>query len=140
LNSLCHESRFSVETLSFQHLCEAMGITWEEVPPLLRDGQSQLAFTYERGKLDDYQELLCEVVDRLRMRKSESLLEDRQKAWAQGWNENLENLLKSGDLGTSLKPKYFHDSRWLRFRGELISLDDQQAESKIFDLIRHYLF
>jgi hypothetical protein len=104
------------------------------------DDQSKLTFTYDRGKLDDYQELVCEVVDRLRMGKSESLLEGRQGAWAQGWNENLENLVKSDDLDASLKPKYFRDSRWLRFRGELISLDDQQAESKIFDLIRHYLF
>jgi len=129
-----------METLSSQHLCEAMGITLEEVPPLLRDDQSKLAFTYERGKLDDYQELVYEVADRLRMRQSESLLEGRQGVWAQGWNENLKDFLKSGDLSASLKPKYFHDSRWLRFRGELISLDDQQAESKIFDFIRHYLF
>jgi len=129
-----------METLSFQHLCEAMGITREEVPPLLRDDQSKLAFTYERGKLDDYQELVCEVVDRLRMWKAEFPLESRQMAWAQGWNENLENLLVSSNLGASLKPKYFRDSQWLRFRGELISLEDQQAELKIFDFIRRYLF
>ena len=89
---------------------------------------AQLEYEYESMNISDEKALIAEIREEILQKKFVKAGQSREASWEKGWDENLQEYIKSKDID-DLIPKYFGKSTINRLRQHFI-----RAVSKNFDL------
>jgi hypothetical protein len=106
----------------------------------LRDRVSAVDFRCRRASQTQRDEYITEALDLIRSPWIERSSEENRAAWERGWQQNLEEARAAGFAPDTLKPKYFRDTRFLRWQRDLLVCENPQIEYDLFVLARRLLF
>lgn len=95
-------------------------------------------FKYQPIDSSQFESALIRYVDFLMSEKKKSGPE-YQQIWEKGWQENLDEFKKSGDIN-DLMPKFVKKSEYVRFQGSWISPEDPNFETNFVELLRDVIF
>jgi len=96
--------------------------------PIAINEIEQLEFEYEPLDIFDEKALIAEIQEEIRQNIFVKAGQSREASWEKGWDENLQNFIKSKDI-TDLIPKYFGKSSINRLSQHFI-----RAKNHDFDL------
>jgi hypothetical protein len=96
-------------------------------------------FRYRHLIESEKQECLARFEEVLRSGNLARAGQERQTQWEKGWNENLEQLQRAGDLG-SIVPRYFDKYDVVRWRQEWIRPTSDAFEYRMLAIIQDWLF
>jgi len=95
-------------------------------------------FLYRYAEDDERQRAIIRIVEFLLSEKRKSGPE-YQEIWEKGWQENLDDFTKSGNL-SDLLPKFVRKNSMTRFGGRFIVPEDPNFETNFVTVLRDTLF
>lgn len=96
---------------------------------------------YSYANKHELEEYVLNVLKLINSNSIRRTVQQNLQTWEKGWNENLFSLSqKNINFVEALKPRYFRDSRFLRFNRELIVSDNLNLEYDVFVLSRYIIF
>lgn len=97
-----------------------------------------LSYQYIRGKQRD--NLIVKILRRIE-EDTQLIAEPKRKGvWQDGWQENLNAFVESGNDLNTLIPKFIRPDQAIRFKQEYILPYDSQFELRFFEVYRQWLF
>ena len=99
----------------------------------------QLDFEYEPMDISDENTLIAEIREEIRQNKFVKAGQSREASWEKGWNENLQNFIKSKDID-DLIPKYFGKSAINRLGQHFIRAKNQNFDLNMLRAIEARVF
>lgn len=90
-----------------------------------------------RTERDAYVRYVLDLIRAPRLQRSET---ENREAWQRGWGESLAEARLHHFSADALRPRYFRDSQWLRWGGDVVCSSNPQLEHDCFTVARHVLF
>lgn len=90
------------------------------------------------GKAKD--DLLIQIVDRIRGDEQVIASPIRKEIWQKGWAENLQLFIESGGAHSTLIPKFVRSGLPVRWFGKYYDTHDKNFEMNYITVLREYLF
>lgn len=116
-------------------------VSCEKFPAVFFEKLHNVDTCYMFANKNELEEYIFNVLKLIHSNNIQRTLEQYLQTWEKGWSENLSFLSqKSVPVVEALKPKYFRDSRFLRFNKELIVSDNLSLEYDLFVLSRYIIF
>ncbi len=119
--------------------CRMFDCKLTELPEQLVSGLRRINTKFRKPTFEEFEEYILYVLKRI-VDSSVRTREENLKVFETGWGENLELLLHNGISLASLKPKYFHPTKFLRYNNGLIVTESPDFEYDLFTLVRYLLF
>lgn len=116
------------------------GIMEHEFPPGFLDLLSRTDTSWRSPTQAEIEEYILDLLKKISGRFQPRSVQENREAFEAGWQENLDEVLAQGPTAGSLKPKYFRNTRCLRYAGSLVISDNHNLEYDLFVLARHIIF
>lgn len=97
-----------------------------------------LSYDYIEGEQRD--KLIIEIIKRIEQDKQIIGEQKRKDVWQSGWQENLDDFIKSNYDLEVLIPKFIRPNQPVRFKQKYIMPHDSAFELKYYDTYRQWLF
>ena len=88
----------------------------------------------------DRENLLLEILGRIKTDTQVIASAERTKVWMDGWNENLEAFLNSGGNVTTLVPKIIRANQPVRWFSKYYKANIDNPELKYIEILRRFVF
>lgn len=122
--------------LSFRDFEKLWGIS---LTPAAINEIEKLDFEYEPIDISDEDTLIAEIREEILQNKFVKAGQSREASWEKGWDENLQNFIKSNDI-EDLIPKYFGKSSINRLGQHFIRAKNQNFDLNMLRAIQARLF
>ncbi|OGZ27156.1 MAG: hypothetical protein A2365_00605 [Candidatus Nealsonbacteria bacterium RIFOXYB1_FULL_40_15] len=133
------ENNFDRE-VSVEDFAESFGTTVEDIGQECREIIKQSDFKYRIIKGKERDDVFLSVLKKLETDRQVIGAPERTDQWEKGWNENLQEFLKSGGEIGKLIPKFIRPNQPIRFMGEYIMPSNSNFEHDYFSVFRCWLF
>lgn len=118
----------------------ACGQRMDDAPTGFTEAAASRDLTYRRATVGEVEAWATMVLERMHRPQARRSPAENQEAFERGWRENLEAALKEGVSADSLRPRYFRETPFLRYRHGLIVSDNKHLEHDLFTLVRRLIF
>ncbi len=123
-----------------EDFCRLFGRPQNEFDDFLQQRLSGINTRYLEANLEEFQEYTLQLLKRIYEPGFARTRDENLDAFEQGWRENLV-LANSGEFSPeALKPKYFRPSKFLRYNGKLVVVENRDLEYDLFTITRYLLF
>lgn len=111
-----------------------------DLPPTFLDCLHNIVTEHHEATSEELAEYTLMVLQKIETPFIARTVEENLAAFESGWSENLRDLKAGRSLEESLRPRYFRDSKFLRYRNNLIVSNNLQLEHDLFTLARMLIF
>ena len=118
----------------------ACGDRIDDVPAGFTDAVASRDLTYRSATVGEVEAWATMVLERMHRPQARRSPTENQEAFERGWRENLDAALKEGVSADSLRPRYFRETPFLRYRHGLIVSENKHLEHDLFTLVRRLIF
>lgn len=116
-------------------------VSCKELPAAFCEKLYNVDTGYTFANKYELEEYIFNVLKLIYSNNIQRTVEQNLQTWEKGWSENLSFLSQNNVTSVeALKPKYFRESRFLRFNNELIVPDNLNLEYDLFVLSRYIIF
>jgi len=112
----------------------------EELPDGFSIKLDKINTFYWDPKSEELEEYILDVLKKISLPQITRTEEENLKAFENGWRENSELIKANGITINNLKPKYFRQSKFLRYAKKLIVSKNLNLEYELFTLARLVIF
>ena len=128
------------ERIAAADILAACELVAEDAPTGFQEGVAGRDLGFRRATVVEVEAWAGMVLERMHRPQARRSPEENQQAFERGWKENLEAALKEGVSATSLRPRYFRATPFLRYRHGLIVSENEHLEHDLFTLVRLLVF
>lgn len=126
--------------VAFDDFIESFGAKKDTLPQRCIDLINQKDFSYEILKGVQRDQVILEVLKKLKTDKQIIGVKERQEVWNAGWGENLEAFIKSGYDLKMLVPKFIRPNKIVRYKQDYILPANPNFELDYYSVFREWLF
>ncbi|MCX5666779.1 MAG: class I SAM-dependent methyltransferase, partial [Candidatus Omnitrophica bacterium] len=119
---------------------KAFNCPHDEIPKEVISCLNNINTAYRKPDVKELEEYVLYVLKSMNSDGSLRSNEENYNAWEKGWKEHLVFLSAENFSEQYLKPKYFRPSRFLRYKKDIIVIDNPDLEYELFTVARHLLF
>jgi len=123
----------------FEMFAESFGISLSELPESTKNLIESLNFDFEEIIGIERDELIVEILEKIKGDKQVIASPERQEAWETGWAENLELYTKSAGSLERLTPKFIRSGKPVRLFGRYCKTMDKNFELNYVNVLRSYI-
>lgn len=127
-------------SLSIKDFAEAFGASEDEISLFCGDIIRAKDFKYRVCSQETRENIFLDATKKCANTELPVSGAHRKSDWSQGWGENLQDFVSSGEKLEALRPKYWHGDRPLRLGGKYIVANSDSFERDFGDVFRLWLF
>lgn len=129
-----------IKILSKDDFANSFGVNSNELAPTVIKmiEEENLQIVPIVGKERD--ELIIEVIDRIRSDRQVIAAKERTEVWEKGWAENLAAFKKNPQLNDALVPKFIRPNRPIRWQGKYYNSRNLNFELSFIKILREHIF
>jgi hypothetical protein len=118
----------------------SFGVSESEIPEKTAILISELDFEIEAIVGKERDNLIIQIIDKIRSDEQEIASPVRKIAWEEGWAENLKLYTESGGLLSTLVPKFIRSGNPIRWFGKYFRSNDINFELNYTRVLREFIF
>lgn len=118
----------------------SFGTAVEDLPSACKKLIAEKDFSYEVMAGKERDDLLLQILKRIESDQQIIGAKERQDIWHDGWAENLDDFIKSGNNLKSLVPKFIRPAQVIRFNQDYIKPANPYFELDYLTVFRTWLF
>jgi len=126
--------------VTLQDFIESFGAEENSMPQECIDLIARKDFSYEVLEGSKRDEVMLEVLKKLESDSQVIGAKERQEAWNNGWNENLQDFINSGYDLQKLVPKFIRSNKIVRYKQDYICPANPDFELDYYSIFRKWLF
>ncbi len=126
--------------VTLEDFARSFGTTVEDIPDSCRDIIARTDFRYEILGGEERDKILLDVLKRIESDQQAIGAPERQTTWEKGWEENLQDFIKSGYDMDTLIPKFIRPNQAIRLNRNYIMPSNPNFELDYFSIFRLWLF
>ena len=126
--------------IGLSEFSELFNLDRAEVNEMCGELINSLDFQYSVCEKDEQEKIIKEISLECSSSSFSVSGQDRKPDWQKGWSENLDNFISTDFNISSLKPKYFKDTRPFRLNGNYIISNSKSFEQDFMTVIRQCVF
>lgn len=126
--------------VTVENFASSFGTTVEDIPPDCKHLIAKRDFTYSVLKGEERDRVVLDVLRKIESDTQIVGAEGRQDIWEKGWDENLQNFVKSGFDLSKLVPRFIRPDSIVRFNGDYIKPTSPDFELDYYSVFRLWLF
>jgi hypothetical protein len=129
----------SARKITIASLSHLLRCPEQEIPEDCLERFNSINTCYRLARKSDVEHYVLEILGRMEAPGIRRERDENFKAWETGWGESLESLNQNFDE-EHLKPKYFRNSKFFRFRSGILLPENPYLERDLFALVRNLFF
>ena len=126
--------------LTHKEFAKSFGLGDSEIPAEVHQKILDLDFEMSEITGAAKDDLLIQIIDRIRRDEQVIASPIRKEIWQKGWAENLQQFLDSGGAHSTLVPKFIRSGLPIRWFGKYYDTHDQNFELNYITVLREFLF
>lgn len=123
-----------------EDFASSFGTTVEDIPPDCKHLIAERDFRYCVLKDEERDRLVLDILRKIETDKQVIGEEERQDVWEKGWDENLQDFIKSSFDLSKLVPRFIRPDSIVRFNRDYIKPTNPKFELDYYSVFRLWLF
>lgn len=129
-----------INNLSLEDFARSFGTTVDEFPTECKELIKATDFRYRIITGEERDTVILDVLNKIDSDKQIVGSPERRNTWQKGWEENLQNFIKTGYNLNALIPKFVRSNQPMRFNGEYIMPTNPEFELAYLKILKCWLF
>ncbi len=129
-----------IHEVTLDDFARSFGTTVEDIPDDCREFIAKNDFTYEILSGEERDQVILDVLKKIETDQQIIGAPERQATWEKGWEENLQDFVKSGYELNKLVPKFIRPNKAIRLSRNYIMPYNPNFELNYFSVFRLWLF
>jgi hypothetical protein len=127
-----------MERITINDFANSFGVSSDVFSQNLIAKIKNFNFKYRVITGDEYENLVLEILKNIDKDKQIIGSDNRTQIWHNGWNENLDEFVKSNYNEKALKPKFIRDRNIVRLNKQYVRTEDKDFELNFIEIYRHF--
>lgn len=129
-----------VYQVTLEDFARSFGTTVEDIPDDCRELIAKTDFRYKILIGEERDKVILDALERIESDRQVIGAPERQDVWQKGWEENLQDFIKSGYDLNKLVPKFIRPNQAMRLNRNYIVPSNPNFELDYFSVFRLWLF
>jgi len=129
-----------IHEVTLEDFARSFGTTVEDIPDDCRELIAKTDFKCKILEGEERDKVLLDVLKKIETDQQIIGAEERQTTWEKGWEENLQDFIKSGYDLNKLVPKFIRPNQIIRLNRNYVMPSNPNFELDYFSIFRLWLF